>query len=164
MSTRLALMVIVLAALFAAGCGDDEDKTASVSTTTATEAATGNGEQAAEDGAPTEAGGEEEDTEQLEEEVASLSEESAKSEAKPAESSGAAGYSSATNCGAGVYAKTASTSCAFALNVASDFFSSPGYRFYSYSPVTGQTYRVRCTPTWPSLCKAGNGARILITR
>lgn len=147
MSARLALILTVLAALFAAGCGDDEDETASGSTTTAAE---------------TDAA--EEDTEQLEEEVAALSEESAKSEAKPAESSAAAGYSSATNCGAGVYVRTANTSCAFALNVASDFHSTPGYRFYSYSPVTGQTYRVRCTPTWPSLCKAGSGARILITR
>jgi hypothetical protein len=163
--TLILAVLVVAMALFAVGCGDDDDgDTASVSTTTVTETAaadaTADDAEEADDG---DAEGEE-DTEALKEEVTALGKTSTKSDAKPAESSGAYGYSSATNCGAGVYVRTANTSCAFALNVASDFYSTPRYRFYSYSPVTGQTYLVRCTKTFPSLCRAGNGARILITQ
>ena len=68
----------------------------------------------------------------------------------------------ATQCAQGVYVRSSNTSCAFALNVAADFFSSPSWRFYSYSPATGQTYLVRCTHTNPTLCRAGSGARIVI--
>jgi hypothetical protein len=51
------------------------------------------------------------------------------------------------------------TSCAFALNVAYDFFSLGGARrFTSYSPTTGRYYRVRCRLTSPVICRAGNGA------
>jgi hypothetical protein len=157
-SLALASLLVLALALFAVGCGDDDESdTASVSTTTVTEA---DAPEAADDG---EAQGEEAGK-ALQDEVIALSKTSTKSEAKPTESSGAYGYSSATNCGAGVYVRSSNTSCAFALNVASDFYSSPRYRFYSYSPVTGQTYLVRCTKTWPSLCRAGNGARILITQ
>ena len=152
-SLALASLLVLALALFAVGCGDDDDsETASVSTTTVTEAAD-----------DSEAEGEEA-SKALQDEVVALSKTSEKSEAKSTESSGAYGYSGATNCGAGVYVRSSNTSCAFALNVAADFFNSPGYRFYSYSPVTGQTYLVRCTKTWPSLCRAGNGARILITQ
>jgi hypothetical protein len=162
--TLILAALVVAMALFAAGCGDDDDgDTASVSTTTVTETAAADAGDDADDAADDDGEGEE-DTEALQDEVTALGKTSTKSDAKPAESSGAYGYSSATNCGAGVYVRTANTSCAFALNVASDFYSTPRYRFYSYSPVTGQTYLVRCTKTFPSLCRAGNGARILITQ
>jgi hypothetical protein len=51
--------------------------------------------------------------------------------------------------------KAKTTSCAFALNVARDFRSSPGYTFYSYSPVTGRTDLVHCSRSYPVLCSGG---------
>jgi hypothetical protein len=69
---------------------------------------------------------------------------------------------SVRGCGAGVYVKAKTTSCAFALNVARDFLSSLGYIFYSYSPVTGRTYLVHCSRSYPVLCRAGT-ARLVLT-
>jgi hypothetical protein len=72
------------------------------------------------------------------------------------------GLSNARYCASDVIAGR-NTSCAFALNVAYDFFSTGGARrFVSYSPVTGQYYRVRCRGARPVLCRAGNGALIAI--
>lgn len=68
----------------------------------------------------------------------------------------------AENCGAGVYAAAGTTSCAFALNVASDYYSSPSSSFNSYSPSTGQTYRITCSGSAPVVCTGGNNAAVYI--
>ncbi len=157
MLSRLTALLAVVALLAVAGCGDDESDGAAVSTTTVTAAAD---EQSAttSDDSEGETGGEA--SKALQDEIAALRDESGKTDGS---SEGQGAGFSATSCGAGVYVRSSNTSCAFALNVAADFFNTPGFRFYSYSPVTGQTYLVRCTRTVPSLCRAGNGARILIT-
>jgi len=159
--SRLTSLLAVVALLTVAGCGDDEsdgEDGAAVSTTTVTAAADEQSAPATDD-SDGETGGQ--STKALQDEVAALRDESGKTDGS-SEGQGAAGFS-ATSCGSGVYVRSSNTSCAFALNVAADFFNTPGFRFYSYSPVTGRTYLVRCTRTVPSLCRAGNGARILIT-
>jgi hypothetical protein len=158
--SRLTTVLALLALLALAGCGGDNNDSASVSTTTVTASA----DEGSSDTADTSGGGASaEPVKALQDEVASLRDESGKSKGSSSGQSPSSAAYSATSCGAGVYVRSSNTSCAFALNVAADFFATPGYRFYSYSPVTGQTYLVRCTHTAPSLCRAGNGARILIT-
>jgi hypothetical protein len=143
---------MAVVALFAvAGCGDDE-----VSTTTVTAAAGEQSSTTADTSGGTADGG---SIQALKQEVDSLSDESGKTMKSDGDVPPAF---RATQCGPGVYVRTSNTSCAFALNVAADFFSSPSYRFYSYSPSTGQTYLVRCSHTNPTLCRAGSGARIVI--
>ena len=68
----------------------------------------------------------------------------------------------AVNCGAGVYARSGTTSCNFALNVASDYFSSPSNSFDSYSPATGKLYRMSCSGAAPVICTGGNNAAVYI--
>ena len=68
----------------------------------------------------------------------------------------------AVNCGAGVYARSGNTSCNFALNVASDYFSSPSNSFDSYSPATGKLYRMSCSGAAPVICTGGNNAAVYI--
>lgn len=150
LSTSLFAVVVLVAI---AGCGDSETETVTV--TTEAEAAEG----AAEESADAEAG--EEDTAALEEAVDSLRAEVTDKDPGQPGTDAPAGFS-ASPCGSGVYVKASTTSCAFALNVARDFFATPGYRFYSYSPTTGETYLVRCSRTYPALCRAGS-ARIVIT-
>ena len=65
------------------------------------------------------------------------------------------------SCGAGV-SVNAVTSCAFALNVASDYASSSSYTFVSYSPTTGQAYTMHCSGGDPVVCTGGNGAAVYI--
>lgn len=73
-----------------------------------------------------------------------------------------AGLQNARYCAAGVVAGP-NTSCAFAINVAYDYFNlGRARRFISYSPVTGEYYRVRCKGVHPTICRAGNGALIAI--
>lgn len=142
MPLRIILSSITFAILVAvAGCGGDESTTSTVTVT---------GEQAA---------GSSQDTAELLDAVTSLRE--ATGDQKLGNGATPQGFR-ARGCGAGVYVKAKTTSCAFALNVARDFLSSPGYTFYSYSPVTGRTYLVRCTRSYPVLCKAGS-ARIVLT-
>ena len=143
----MPLRIIVSSAAFVvlvavAGCGGSDETTTSTVTVT--------GEQAA---------GGSQDTTELLDAVTSLRE--ATGDDKLGNGATPQGFR-ARSCGAGVYVKAKTTSCAFALNVARDFLSSPGYTFYSYSPVTGQTYLVRCTRSYPVLCKAGS-ARIVLT-
>jgi hypothetical protein len=144
----------VVALLAVAGCGGDEND--AVSTTTVTAAA---GEQSSTTADESGGTAESASVKALKEEVDSLSGKSAKTMEK--DQAVPAAFQ-ATSCGSGVYVRSSNTSCAFALNVAADFFSTPSYRFYSYSPATGQTYLVRCTHTNPTLCRAGSGARIVI--
>lgn len=148
-----AALVFLLALVALAGCGDDDEETETVTVTTEAGESADAGEQGE---------GSEEELVALREEVGSL-----RSEVEDQKDPGEAGTAApsgfkASSCGSGVYVKAKTTSCAFALNVAADFFSSPGYTFYSYSPTTGQTYLVRCTRSYPVLCKAGS-ARVVIT-
>jgi hypothetical protein len=151
--TRLASLSVLVAllALAFAGCGSDE-----TTTTTVTAAADETTSTPADESGDA-AGGE--SLKALKDEVDSLSDKSTKTMEQDQQVPPAF---RANQCAAGVYVKSRNTSCAFALNVAADFFSTPSYRFYSYSPATGQTYLVRCTRTNPTLCRAGSGARIVI--
>jgi hypothetical protein len=149
--TRLTSLLALVALLALAGCGSD-----STTTTTVTAAADEASSTTADD-----SGGaaSDESLTALKDEVDSLSDKSAKTMKQDQQVPPAF---RATQCAQGVYVRSSNTSCAFALNVAADFFSTPSYRFYSYSPSTGQTYLVRCTHTNPTLCRAGSGARIVI--
>jgi hypothetical protein len=143
MPLRIIVSSVAFGVLVAvAGCGGGGETTTSTVTVT--------GEQAA---------GGSEDTAQLLDAVTSLRE--ATGDQKLGNGATPQGFA-ARSCGAGVYVKAKTTSCAFALNVARDFFAAPGYDFYSYSPVTGKTYLVHCSRGYPILCVAGS-ARIVIT-
>lgn len=67
------------------------------------------------------------------------------------------------SCDVGVYASPA-TSCPFANNVASAWYSSGGSTFLSgvYSPVTDQYYDMYCSETLPTECTGGNNASVVI--
>lgn len=67
------------------------------------------------------------------------------------------------SCDIGVYASPA-TSCPFANNVASAWYTSGGSTFLSgvYSPVTDQYYDMYCTETLPTECTGGNDASVVI--
>jgi cell division protein FtsB len=53
------------------------------------------------------------------------------------------------------------TSCAFARNVANDYYSSgSSSNFSTYSPVTGQTYQMTCGGGSPVVCTGGNNATV----
>lgn len=74
-------------------------------------------------------------------------------------SSGSTSFSG-SDCGNGVVAGP-NTSCPFALNVASEFHSSGGAtQITVYSPVTGETYSMSCTPGQPNICRGGNNASV----
>jgi hypothetical protein len=142
MPLRIIVSSVAFVVLVAvAGCGGDETTTSTVTVT---------GQQAA---------GGSQDTAELVDAVTSLRQ--ATGDQKLGNGATPQAFR-ARSCGAGVYVKAKTTSCAFALNVARDFLSTPGYTFYSYSPVTGQTYLVRCSRSYPVLCKAGS-ARIVLT-
>jgi hypothetical protein len=144
--SAFVLVFVLLVAI--AGCGGDGETTTVTETETQSEAAGGGG-------------GEGEQVAALNEAVTSLREEVGGEKGNLPQEEPPPSFQ-AVSCGSGVYAKKSTTSCAFALNVARDFFAAPGYRFYSYSPVTGKTYLVRCTRSYPVLCRAGT-ARVVIT-
>ncbi len=69
---------------------------------------------------------------------------------------------SGTNCGGGLSVGP-STTCAFAQNVESDYFSEIGSgsgTVVSYSPVTGRYYSMYCTAGAPHECTGGNNASV----
>jgi len=78
-------------------------------------------------------------------------------------SSGGSAPTSAASCGQGVSAGSA-TSCAFALNVARAYFEAGGGSptLSVYSPVTNQTYTMRCSAGAPTVCRGGNNAVVYI--
>lgn len=148
MNLRVSISALVLVLLIAvAGCGGDDETTTVTTTATAADSGTA-GDGGAEVAALNEA------VTSLREEVSGEKGDLPQEELPPS--------FRARACGSGVYAKAKTTSCAFALNVARDFFAAPGYDFYSYSPVTGKTYLVHCSRSYPVLCVAGS-ARIVIT-
>lgn len=70
--------------------------------------------------------------------------------------------SDAESCGSGVFVRQGTTSCQFALNVASDFYSGSGNSFTSYSPATDQSYRITCNGSEPTVCTGGNNAAVYL--
>jgi septal ring factor EnvC (AmiA/AmiB activator) len=68
-----------------------------------------------------------------------------------------------TSCDANVSAG-ANTTCAFAINVESTYYQSGGgySTFDVYSPVTGLSYTMTCTPGIPTVCRGGNNAVVYI--
>jgi len=66
------------------------------------------------------------------------------------------------SCGSGVGAGP-NTSCAFAMNVASAYYDSGGQTTLDvYSPTTGETYTMTCTPGSPTICRGGNDASVYV--
>lgn len=67
-----------------------------------------------------------------------------------------------TSCGGGL-SVGASTTCAFAENVQSDYYAEIGSgsgTVVSYSPVTGKIYSMYCTAGTPHECTGGNNASV----
>lgn len=84
--------------------------------------------------------------------------------AVPSASSGGNSASSApsgSSCGGGISVNSV-TSCSFASNVASAFYSHGSGTVYATSPVTGQTYAMSCSGGVPTVCTGGNGAAVYI--
>ena len=83
----------------------------------------------------------------------------------PTDNAGSSGGlpADAENCGSGVFALSGTTSCSFALNVAADFFAAGGSSsFDSFSPATGDVYRMNCTGGAVTTCTGGNNAAVYI--
>lgn len=71
-------------------------------------------------------------------------------------------YANGRDCGGGLYAGP-NTSCDFALNTQAAYNNAPGATatVTVYSPVTGQTYMMNCTPAGNGVtCSGGNGASV----
>ena len=68
-----------------------------------------------------------------------------------------------TSCG-GNLSVGANTTCAFAANVRSEFYSAGGgnVSVEVYSPVTGRYYTMYCVAGVPSVCRGGNNAVVYI--
>jgi hypothetical protein len=67
-----------------------------------------------------------------------------------------------TSCGGGL-SVGANTTCSFAENVESDYFSEIGAgsgNVVSYSPVTDKLYNMYCTAGEPHVCTGGNNASV----
>jgi hypothetical protein len=185
-----ALATTLIAALALAACGGSDEtttvtETAAVTTTTTsaddaatttdatgTGAETGTGEAAAEEIAPPDAKAQQ----QIDKIADGVASEQQKTDSAPNDTlaggegnvpalsfqQAKSGLSRARYCGNYVVAGP-NTSCSFALNVAYDFFANgQPRRFISYSPVTGQAYRVYCRGIHPTVCVAGNSASIYI--
>jgi hypothetical protein len=76
--------------------------------------------------------------------------------AAPAGSGGAT--SGSTSCGDGLSVGP-NTSCPFGENVRASYPGSGG-AFQVFSPVTGETYTMRCTTGSPHVCTGGNDASV----
>ncbi len=71
--------------------------------------------------------------------------------------------SGGTDCGGGVTAGNAATSCPFARNVADNYRGSGGSTNIDvFSPVTNRNYVMRCVGAAPVVCTGGNGAVVRI--
>ena len=79
--------------------------------------------------------------------------------AAPAPTSAA---SRSSECGEGLSVGP-NTTCGFAANVRSDYYSEIGAgegTVYSYSPTTGRVYAMYCTAGAPHVCTGGNSASV----
>lgn len=73
------------------------------------------------------------------------------------------GVGGTKHCGGNISVNSA-TSCPFAVNVAADWRSNGGgsTSFWTYSPVTGTSYWMRCSAGIPTVCRGGNNAVVYI--
>jgi hypothetical protein len=141
----LGLLAAIVAGFALAACGNSEDVTITQSAEETTEDAT------TEDTAST--------TTVTETTETSTTDDSA----PPDDEGGTAGVpSDAESCGSGVFVESGSTSCAFGLNVADDYFSAGGGSFESFSPTTGESYTMSCSGGSPITCTGGNNAVVYI--
>lgn len=62
-------------------------------------------------------------------------------------------------CGGGLWVNSV-TSCPFASNVRSSYYSSDSTAVSAYSPVTGEYYLMYCTPDSPHVCTGGDDAEV----
>ena len=168
-------MTVMLVALVLAACGDDETTTV---TTTASESGgeaaeetvTGTDEAAGEEIAPPPDAEAEQDIAEIQQGIEEAQQEAGGDTAVPGSGDvpalsfqqASSGLENARYCSKYVIAGP-NTSCAFALNVAYQYFRlNRARRFTAYSPTTGLYYEVRCKYIHPTLCRAGNGAVIAI--
>ncbi len=84
----------------------------------------------------------------------------------PVEAPAAAAPAGLTACGTGsqgeeVFADSSTTSCAFALNVESDYWQAPGMQFTSYSPATGQSYLMSATDSGTTVTATGGSGALV---
>ena len=99
----------------------------------------------------------------LEQQVHALQKDQKKQGVTTTSSSSSPGTSGGTNsCGDNLTVGPATT-CGFALNVATDYYSQIGSgsgTVQSFSPTTGQTYSMSCTAGEPHVCTGGNNAAV----
>ena len=140
----MALIAVLLAALFLVACGDSEDVTITQTSAESTEDST------TEDTTSTTTVTEVTETQTTEE--------------PPPDDEGGTGDvpSDAESCGSGVFVQSGTTSCAFGQNVADDYFSSGGGSFESFSPTTGKSYTMSCSGGSPITCTGGENAVVYI--
>jgi hypothetical protein len=84
------------------------------------------------------------------------------SSSSPAPAPESSETSSSGNCGGGLSANQYTT-CGFAENVETDYYSEIGSgsgTVVSYSPTTGKTYSMYCTAGSPHECTGGNNAAV----
>ena len=82
--------------------------------------------------------------------------------APPSAAAPAASSGGGTSCGEEL-SVGANTTCGFAANVRSDYYSEIGVgdgTVYSYSPATGRFYTMYCTAGAPHVCTGGNDASV----
>jgi len=156
----LGTVVAILCALALAACGGDDDSVSQDELEEATEEAAQEAREEAKEDA---------EIEDLQKEINALRKEKsdpAPDTPPPADTSSGSSSSGlpsdAEDCGSGIYARSGTTSCAFALNVAADFFAVGGGSFDSFSPATGQSYRMTCSNGNPVTCTGGNNAAVYI--
>ena len=168
-------MTVLLVALVLTACGDDETTTVTTSVAESggeatEEAVTGTDEAASEKIAPPPDAEAEEDIADIQQGVEEAQQEAGGETAVPGSEEvpaltfkqASSGLENARYCSKYVIAGP-NTSCAFALNVAYEYFRlGRARRFTAYSPTTGLYYAVRCKYIHPTLCRAGNGAVIAI--
>ena len=158
-----AAVVILLAAMALAGCGGGGASQADVQKARQEGAAAERAKQAAK--------AERQKQAQLEQRIKKLEANLAakakaaqkKKAAAGAASGGSAATSSRTSCGGNLYAGS-NTTCPFAQNVESAWYSAGGGSVVveAFSPVTSRYYTMQCTAGVPTICRGGNNAVVYI--
>jgi hypothetical protein len=100
----------------------------------------------------------------LKDQVQALQRQGGVSPSAPSTSGSSGGSDSGgRDCGSGVVALNSVTTCPFALNVASTYYSSGQQGTVDvYSPVTDQHYTMSCTAGHPHTCSGGNDAQVSV--
>lgn len=153
---RLVALIVLSLALVVSACGGDDDSVSQEELQQATEEAAKEARQDVQN---------QEELDDLRGQIEDLKRDQGDDEggsAAPAPSGTGGLPADAEGCGAGVYARSGTTSCEFALVVAADYFSSSSSSFESFSPTTGQSYTMTCSGTAPAVCTGGNNAAVYI--